>query len=81
MIAFLRERRFDIDVIIRRSLIYSILTLALAGIYFGGVVFSQSLLAALTGQQSQTLVTVPATLAITALFGLIRQRVQAFIDR
>jgi len=80
-IAVLREQLFDIDLIIRRTLVYSILTAALALVYFASVVLLQSGFIALTGQTQSTLATVLSTLAIAYLFVPVRRRVQALIDR
>lgn len=79
--AILRNRLFDIDVIIRRTLIYALLTGLLALAYFGSVVVLQNTFSALTGQGRSTLVTVLSTLVIAALFVPLRARVQALIDR
>jgi hypothetical protein len=79
--AILRSRLFDIDVLIRRTLIYAALTALLALAYFGSVVVLQGLFAALTGQSQSTLVTVFSTLVIAVLVVPLRARVQAFIDR
>jgi hypothetical protein len=80
-IAILRYRLWDIDVVIRRTLQYSVLTAMLALVYFGGVVILQRIFTRLTGQGQNQLVTVLSTLAIAALFNPIRRRVQDLIDR
>jgi hypothetical protein len=80
-IAITRYRLFDIDVIIRRTLVYSVLSAILALAYFGSVLLLESVFRALTGQAQNALVVVLSTLAIAALFGPLRQRVQAAIDR
>jgi hypothetical protein len=80
-IAILHYRLYDIDIIIRRTLIYSVLTALLALIYFGSVVVLQSFVWLLTGDTQSDLVTIAATLAIAALFQPVRRRIQAVIDR
>ena len=80
-IALLRYRLFDIDIIIRRTLRYSVLSGLLALTYFGSVVALQRIFTALTGQGQNQLVTVVSTLALAALFAPLRRRVQDVIDR
>jgi hypothetical protein len=79
-IAVLRHRLYDIDIIIKRTLVYGLLTGALAALYFGVVVLLQAGFRALAGQESD-LAIVAATLAVAALFQPLRARLQAFIDR
>jgi hypothetical protein len=79
-IAILKHRLYDIDLLINRTLVYGALTGALGLVYFCGVVALQAVFRTLTGQESQ-LAVVASTLAIAALFGPLRRRIQAFIDR
>ncbi|MDQ3637525.1 MAG: hypothetical protein M3426_05965, partial [Actinomycetota bacterium] len=66
--------------IINRALVYGSLTVTLVLVYLGGVVALQAALRVLTGQES-TLAVVASTLAIAALFGPLRRRVQGLVDR
>ena len=79
-IAILRHRLYDIDLVINRTLVYAVLTAALAVVYFAGVASLQFVLRPLAGGGSQ-LAVVASTLTIAALFSPLRWRIQAFIDR
>jgi len=80
-ISILRYRLWDIDLIIRRTLVYSALSAVLALAYFGSVLVLQNVFQAVTGEGRSALVTVLSTLIIAALFGPLRGRVQRTIDR
>ena len=78
--AVLKYRLYDIDLLINRALVYGSLTAMLILVYVGGVVGLQAVFRGLTGQES-TLAVVASTLAIAALFGPLRRRVQALVDQ
>ena len=78
-IAILRYRLYEIDVIIRRALVYVPLTAIIAGIYAASVALSQRLLTA-TGQNSDMAI-VLTTLIVVVVFTPIKNAVQATVDR
>jgi hypothetical protein len=81
-VAVLRSRLFDIDAVIRRTLIYGVLTAILAAIYFAIVLGAQRVTQAVTGQTGQHPVfIVVSTLLVASLFNPLRGRLQAAIDR
>ena len=79
-VAVLKYRLYDIDIIIRKTAVYGLLTLSLALVYFGGVATMQRLLSPLVGEGNQ-LAIVASTLLIAALFVPLRRRIQTTIDR
>ncbi len=78
-IAILRYRLYEIDVVIRRTLTYTAVVAVLAAVYVGLVVALQSVMADATG--GQTVPVALSTLVIAALFGPLRARVRAVVDR
>jgi hypothetical protein len=75
-----RHQLFDIDFIIRKTLLYALLTAFLALVYFSAVVFLQQVFRSLTGEESAAAIVI-STLVIAALFNPLRIRLQDFIDR
>ena len=79
-IAIVRERLFDIDLIVNRTLVYGSLSAILAALYAASVALSQRIIAAVTGQQSDLSIVV-ATLVIVAAFTPIKDFLQRAMDR
>ena len=78
-IAILQHRLFDIDVVIRRTLVYGALTGALLALYLGSVVLLQQVFRVVTGQTSELAIII-STLVIAALFQPLRHWLQGVID-
>ena len=78
-IAVLRYRLYDIDRLIRRTLVYGLLTVLLGAVYTAGVFGLGQLLNPVTGESA--LAVAGSTLAVAALFQPLRRRVQAVVDR
>lgn len=79
-ISILRYRLWDIDVIVNRTLVYGLLSLALGTIYVVNIIILQEVFQGIV-RDSNELVIVASTLLTAALFQPLRQRIQAGIDR
>lgn len=79
-IAILRYRLWDIDLIIRRTVVYVPLTAILAGVFAASITLTQRVFFSLTGSQSDA-ATVLTTLIVVAAFDPIKTWLQKMVDR
>ena len=78
-LAILRHGLFDVDLVIRRTAVYAVLTVLLAAVYVATVLAAQAVFSSFTG--GSDLAIAVSTLAVAALFLPVRSRVQHFVDR
>jgi len=76
-----KYRLMDIDLIVKRSLLYGVITAAIAAIYLAFVLGVGNLLSALIGKTENEILNVMAFLVIAFAFDPIKRRVQEGIDR
>jgi hypothetical protein len=79
-LAMLRYRLYDVDVVIRRTLVYAVLVVVLAAVYLAGIALFGLTLRAAAGTQSSFAVTL-STLVVALAFQPLRRRIQAMVDR
>jgi hypothetical protein len=77
-LAVLRYRLYDIDVVIKRTLVYAVLTAVLVATYVLSVLAFRIVLDPVTG--TSDLAVAASTLAVAALFRPLRARVQTVVD-
>ena len=78
-IAVLRYRLYDIDIVIRRTLVYVPLTALLAGMYTASIGLFQRVFIAVTGNRSDGAV-ILSTLILATTFTPIKNALQARVD-
>jgi len=78
-VAIMRYHLYDIDLILKRSFVYSALTILLGTMYVGTVVVLQGVLAQFTS--GDTLAVAASTLAVAYVFRPVRDRLQRLVDR
>jgi hypothetical protein len=78
-VAVLRYHLYEIDVIIRRTLVYAALVSVLALLYLAGVFGIQAVVRSLSGQSGTLAVTV-STLIVAVAFQPLRSRIQRAVD-
>ncbi len=77
----LRHRMYDVDRLVNRTLVYTLLSVVLAALYAGLVLGLGTVTRSLSDRSSRGVVVATSTLAVAALFRPLRRRVQSVIDR
>jgi hypothetical protein len=78
-IAILRDRLYEIDVIIRKTIVYTLLVVVLFTVYAGGVFVLSLALRSVAGGSGALVVTL-STLAVAAAFQPLRRRIQHAVE-
>ena len=78
-IAILRYRLYDIDVVIRRTVVYGVVVAILGALYATLVLGLQSIFSGMTG--GDTIPVALSTLAIAVMFGPVRGRIRELVDQ
>jgi len=79
-IAILRNRLYDIDLIINRTVVYVLLTAFLAGVYTASVALFQRMFVAMTGQSSDIAI-VMTLFVLATVFTPVKNTLQETVDR
>jgi hypothetical protein len=79
-VAILRYHMYDIDLVVRRTLVYGLLSGVLGLCYVGAVLLLGEVFGGVAGDPPSWAVA-GATLAVAALFQPVRRRIQAVVDR
>ena len=79
-IAILRNRLYDIDLIINRTVVYVLLTAILAGVYTASVALFQRMFVAMTGQSSDVAI-VMTLFVLATVFTPVKNTLQETVDR
>lgn len=79
-ISVYQHQLFDIDIIIRKTLLYSSLTIILGIVYFVGILVLQNIFQRVTGQSNQLAIVI-STVGIATVANPVRKWVQKAIDR
>lgn len=80
MVAVLRYRLWGVDIVVNRSLVYGLLTVILALVYFGIIILLQAGLEMVLGGERSSIAIAASTLVIAGLFQPVRRQVQTAID-
>jgi hypothetical protein len=78
-VAILRYRLYDIDLLIRRTVVYAALSAVLIASYLVGLASFQAILAPITSGSAVAVAI--STLTVVALFQPVRMRIRATVDR
>jgi hypothetical protein len=80
-IAIVRHRLYDIDHLVKRTLVYAIVSATLVIVYGGAVLALSTPLTTILPSAGNTLTTAVSTLLVAALFRPVRNRAQVAVDR